>query len=181
MEKVLNGFNVASFQLVIRNDNHCPTCRRWYLIVEKDIHKLQSGSVEWFDEWVRRRNGDKYQTINIIPELKYNLSEWKLNSNEEINVNVTHFLLQIKINKYKWCPKNIKFYISFHESGKNAYHRAKEILSNSELGNLKNGYWKNDINNEDNDKGQFFIIVKLKPNENICLNDFCPQIQHDNF
>jgi len=52
--------NLASFHLVIRNDNHCPPCRYWYLTTTKD-DKPQTGDVTWIDEWPRRRNGDKYQ------------------------------------------------------------------------------------------------------------------------
>ena len=152
MLKINEGFNVASFHLVIRNDNHCPTCRRWYLNVKRDDEKLQNDLVEWEDEWVRRRNGDKYQKINIIPNFKYDLSEWSLDSNKHLNVNVTHFLLIIKINKYKWCPKNIKFYISFYDKKIDAYNAASKFLNKSELTNIENGHWQKD--DEPNHKGR---------------------------
>lgn len=49
--------NAATFHQIVRNDNHCPTCRRWFLTVTKDTEKLQSGYVTWIDEWARRKNG----------------------------------------------------------------------------------------------------------------------------
>lgn len=171
--------NIASLHLVIRNDNHCPTCRLWYLTTGTDVTKLQSGIVTWEDEWVRRRNGDKYQTINIIPDIKYDLSEWKLKTNSEINVNVSCLLLQINIDKNEWCPDNIKFYISFHENNEGVYTKAKEKLEDEELENLKNGYWKQ--NSYDEHKGKFFIIIELESDKEICLNDLCSQIQPENF
>lgn len=170
--------NSASFHLVIRNDDHCPICRRWYLTTTKD-DKPQTGDVTWIDEWVRRRNGDKYQTINIIPDKQYDLSEWKLESNPELNINASHLLLKIRVDKNEYCPDNIKYYVSFYKTSDDAYRGATKYLENTELSKLKTGYWKE--YDDEPHIGDFFIIIKLEKDEEICLNDFCPQIQPEHW
>lgn len=168
--------NVATFHQCVRNDYHCPTCRVWYLKVSKDTDKLQLNTVEWIDEWVRRRNGDKYQTINIIPDVDYNLSAWSLNTNSNMDVNATYLLLWININKKGYCPDNIIFHVNFYESESKAYEEAKN-LSGTNLECFTDGYFKQSKSNES--KGKFFIVLKLEENTKICLNNYCPQIQEN--
>jgi hypothetical protein len=150
--------NTADFHLVVRNDSHCPTCRMWYFKVYKS-NLQQSGNVIWVDEWVRRRNGDKYQTITIIKDKIYNLSNYSLESGNDIGAAaVTHAVVFISVDKSKWCPDNIVFSISFHE-------------------NIEGAAKVNDSFSGEYDENIYSYVIELKDNEEICLNDLCNEIQ----
>jgi hypothetical protein len=80
---------------MVRNDDHCPICRRYYVSIHKTLEEtyeeivkcmtdefkseqledLKQGKSLWVDEWVRRRNGDSYQILKIIPEKIYCLND----------------------------------------------------------------------------------------------------------
>lgn len=165
--------NTADFHLVVRNDNHCPNCRCWYITLDQDLDKLQSAEVTWEDEWVRKRNGDKFQTVNIIPNHEYDLSEWKLASNKNIDVNVKYLSLRISVDKNQCCPNNVQFYVTFCENIDDAYLNMGIYLSEEELLNVSDGYWKPDDDDDDDDdkKGEFYIIQPLEEGVGLCLND----------
>jgi hypothetical protein len=85
----------AFFHLRVRNDNKCPICRKHYISLHKtadeahkeasnyldalEIENLKRGCPIWVDEWERRRNGDKYQVCEAIPEIVYNLANHDVN------------------------------------------------------------------------------------------------------
>ncbi len=60
----------------VRNDEHCPNCRKYYLTVcETQQHSFKhpeltlTSNTVWEDEWVRRRNGDRYSYQPIVSGL----------------------------------------------------------------------------------------------------------------
>src|SRR5579863_876262 len=91
--------NIASVHLCIRNDEHCPTCRKFFITLHNsgdgNIHK--PGKSEWVDEWIRRRNGDKYQNIYITPNEVYNLSgDWSLYIGCNLDIGCGHGVVNIQ-------------------------------------------------------------------------------------
>jgi len=96
----------------VRNDDHCPICRTHTLSFHKE--RTQSDPL-WVDEWVRRRNGDLYQTINIRLETIYDLQEYDVNHNRGVEGAANFMLLKVRIRVGRWCPDNIKYYVTFYE------------------------------------------------------------------
>lgn len=106
----------------IRNDEHCPTCRTYYLTVFENkmdcavLYEKGNNSV-WVDEWIRRRNGDRYTIQPINYEKNYDLNEFdELEYDEIPNISAKFILLHIIIDKNEDCPDNIKFNVSFYEN-----------------------------------------------------------------
>lgn len=106
----------------IRNDEHCPYCRKYYLTVfesSMDIPLIyeKGNNSYWVDEWIRRRNGDRYTVQPINNNINYDLNDFENVECEEIpNMKSKMMLIHISIDKEKWCPSNIKYNISFHEN-----------------------------------------------------------------
>lgn len=86
----------------IRNDNHCPECRKHYIsahekfndaydnetykIYDLDLEneaKFKKGEPIWINEWVRRRNGDKYHIVSPLLGKVYNLQNFDVTKYEE--------------------------------------------------------------------------------------------------
>ena len=69
----------------IRNDEHCPNCRKYYLTVyetqqdcfERCPELTLTNNTVWEDEWVRRRNGDCYSYQPIVFGLEYDLNSFE--------------------------------------------------------------------------------------------------------
>src|SRR5437762_10716938 len=143
------------FHSVIRNDDHCPICRRYYISLhstmndalafssvsledESDICALKTNKPVWVDEWVRRNNVDKYQIIELVKNKIYNLRNYNIDSGEsnDSDNNDTRYslggfnymLLHIHINKENWCPDNINFKISFYETAIDAFKNGLSLM-----------------------------------------------------
>lgn len=118
----------------IRNDEHCPTCRKYYISLHEDKQKAYVAASEdiedddlkilkrddyvWVDEWVRRRNGDLYQVIPLELDRIYELGEpiSVMKESDMSNEHARFMLLHIVVDKTQWCPENIRFMISFYSS-----------------------------------------------------------------
>lgn len=202
--------NAIETHLIIRNNNHCPNCRKWYITPKKDMSKLQNNDIKWEGEWTRKRNGDKYQNINIKLNKEYDLSDWGLEINKNINIEATHLILKIMIDQGELCPNNIKFYLNFFDNYQSAYDYTKEyvkyremwsldneycgrrrnndgkydekkkVIDDMELPDLKDGYWSDQIYTH-NDGNVFIILIELEENEEICLNDYCSKLTSENW
>jgi len=84
----------AFIHVCIRNDEHCPTCRKYYVTCFDDLDEacdykhlderdlLKRGGVLWVDEWERRRNGDRYEVFEITSGRIYALNEWFISNGE---------------------------------------------------------------------------------------------------
>ena len=207
------------FHKMIRNDEHCPNCKRYYIsfydtledayirakdeIVEDtdvDLILLKEGYSVWVDEWVRRRNGDKYQIVKIKPNEIYDLCE-DLSNGFDINHSEMKFMvLRIDVNKSYACPNNIEFHISFYESIDKAYDEIIEMinilnydgdeeteknqLNDDEKLQLKDlkSIWKNNPDYyAEKGNGHHYQIINMKIEKNIYLNGECSQIQPENW
>lgn len=127
------------FHKKIRNDEHCPVCRRMYITSCKtlddamsigfaldgldstDIYRLKIGSTVWVDEWERRRNGDQYQILQPETNHWYSLQKYDITDgkNEEFsngNKTFQYMSLHIRVRPSEWCPDNILYYAAFHET-----------------------------------------------------------------
>jgi hypothetical protein len=127
---------------------------------------------------------DPNQSENLNLNLNLNQSEnQNLNQSEKIE----YLLLRIRINKKKWCPDNIKYYISFHTTLKNAcleaqlqiQHVDKKNHCRKKLVNLEPIWIKNNSisieceNVTDNlINCHFYKIIKLEENKEINLSTF---------
>ena len=157
-----------NFHLQVRNDNHCPTCRQFFITLNDTLddadrnsgcsESLRDGQSVWVDEWVRRRNGDLYQIIKVVPNELYDLSDNDMRNNlDNTNFSNQYMFLHIKIRKNRCCPDNIKFYISFHET-----------LNEDELKMLEPVWIKKDECN-----GDHYQMIKLEPGKEMLLNSYC--------
>lgn len=194
------------YHLQIRNDFNCPTCRQpkvfFYNTLEEAYNKacgyidniddfdrkmLKEGSSIWIDEWVRRNNGDKYQIIKITTDKKYELlKHYEEDLDEEIDSEIIeentikYMLLHIKVKTSKWCPNNIKYFVSFHFELETACDFVdigdkKNILKNFEP------VWinKNKIDAGLCSKGgDYFQIIELESDKKINLNKCCEQLKN---
>lgn len=183
------------FHKRIRNDDHCPLCRRYYISIHENLEpvytetseyftnevfdNLKKGKVVWVDEWVRRRNGDKYQIFKVIPEKTYDLHQW--NHADEINNEhkVQHMFLHVNLNKSKWCPDNINYTISFHKTLEEACIKGARFLDSiADMESLKTlqPIWQaNDSNGQGS--GDHYQIIPLECGKRLCLNDYCAHAQ----
>ncbi|BCS83755.1 hypothetical protein QLL95_gp0368 [Cotonvirus japonicus] len=201
------------YHLKIRNDYHCPTCRQpkifFYNTLKEayiqaysyinnmndtDSEMLQAGSSIWKDEWVRRNNGDKYQIIKIETNKEYELLKYyndgkngslSIGEINEENI-IKYMLLHIKVKTSKWCPDNIKYFISFHFTLETALYQCvqKNIGDKKDLLQNFESVW---INN-DNDSaeicpkgGDYYQIIEIKSDEEINLNKCCDQLKKLNY
>jgi hypothetical protein len=160
------------FHKMIRNDEHCPLCRRYYVsfhttlnevydnailniedINKEDSINLKNGNSIWIDEWVRRRNGDLYKIMKIQPNIILNLNDNLDNTmDSKIECNNTNFMvLQITVNKLVDCPNNIIFKISFHNNIEEAFTTILKIIIDIDDDNY-NYYYDDDDDNNINNK-----------------------------
>lgn len=174
--------NYLFIHIEVRNDYHCPICRRYYISIHESIDDtlklctqadnddnisiddinlklLKEGNAIWIDEWIRRGNGDKYQIIKIGKQ-EYNLGDSLINhDNKEISFNAKYMMLHIQVDKSAWCPENIIFIISFYESFDKACDKLLEDYYNK---NCTDIYHDNDRCVYEN---------KLKNNESIYVDN----------
>ena len=97
---------IMKTHLCIRNDSHCPICRMWYVTIVKEEERFEE-SFSWVDEWVRRRNGDKYEELYIKEDYEYNLQDWSLSKygdskTNRINSKTKNLYLLLKILNFKF-------------------------------------------------------------------------------
>jgi hypothetical protein len=217
------------FNKMVRNDWHCPECRKYYISIHKSIddacimaskeircddededkskyiNKLKRGKSVWIDEWVRRSNGDLYQILKITPNQKYDLHDpddfddvdLQRIDDKKNDSKIQCLLLHINIDKSEWCPDNINYYISFHNTIDDACDERLHCLSTSE--DKMKSIWinktiasaasaasaasvggKDDMFNSSKDKdsaGDYYQIIKLEYDKLICLNDYCAYVQ----
>lgn len=115
-----------------RNEEHCPTCRVWYIAAfpsmdsalqgtfpdDPDLAEtLRNNRTVWIDEWIRRRNGDRYTLIPFILDQEVKLPVF-LHDNLESCISLPDKLwlkVLFHIRKDLSCPENIKYRITFHE------------------------------------------------------------------
>ena len=121
-------------QQKIDNREECPDCRKYMIkiyknkesVVENTDYDIDNNNfyyTEWIENKDNSRNGDlkTIQPININQE--YNLSNFENECEfyfSKIFDIKTHkipesFLLKTIVNKNKYCPNNIKYYITFLE------------------------------------------------------------------
>ncbi|AAV50318.1 hypothetical protein [Acanthamoeba castellanii mimivirus] len=160
-----------------------------------DREMLKKGSSIWIDEWIRRKNGDEYQIIKITTNkeyelLKYENEKFNLDSdvdensdvNEDSNVDeniIKYMLLHIKVKTSKWCPNNIKYFVSFYFTLENACDFADIGDKTNLLKNLES-VWinKNKIDVGLCSKGgDYFQIIELESDKKINLNKCCEQLK----
>lgn len=190
--------------LCVRNDDHCPICRRHYISVHEsldeaydaalqklsndelpeDIENLKNGDPIWIDEWVRRSNGDHYQITKIEEGEIYNLQDLYIqhdlcaNEDDEKDSNTANFmLLHINIRKEEWCPDNITVNISFYSSLDSASERVNSLLTNDKLQELLElePVWTIQGGRD----GDHYQIIKIENSESMYLNELYPQIHPD--
>jgi len=158
----------ALIHTMIRNDEHCPICRRYYISVHKskedalnqltDLEEKQSEQLKtynhvWIDEWERRRNGDDYEIIKITSDKIYNLHKLSKDVYKEGKEGeVKYLFLHINVNKNKWCPDNLNYKISFHTTKDKAYEYGTEVMTSV----------NNDSDNSDNEDGDDYKSEKKK-------------------
>jgi hypothetical protein len=138
----------------VRNDYHCPICRRYYVSFHKSsktavefaknkitkgedienddlkekLEDLESVHQCWIDEWVRRRNGDWYQIKPINNGDEWNLTDFcEQNTVDKRDEHPQFMMLHIQVNKKAWCPENIQFFLTFHSTIKDAEAQARDI------------------------------------------------------
>jgi|688.fasta_scaffold807515_1 hypothetical protein len=107
----------------IRNDEHCPNCRKYYLTVyQTQQHCFKhpkltlTNNTVWEDEWVRRRNGDCYSYQPIVLGLEYDLNSFEYIECEceQNNYENIQFILICKtVDTRLYCPDNIKYSVWF--------------------------------------------------------------------
>ena len=105
----------------IRNDEHCPNCRKYYLTVYqiqqhcfKHPKLTLTNNTVWEDEWVRRRNGDCYSYQPIVFGLDYDLNSFKDIECEQNKYEDIQFILICKtVDTRLYCPHNIKYSVWF--------------------------------------------------------------------
>jgi hypothetical protein len=115
----------------VRNDEHCPNCRKYYLTVcETQQHcfkhpelTLTSNTV-WEDEWVRRRNGDRYSYQPIVSGLEYDLISFEDTECEQEKYEYIQFILICKtVDTRLYCPDNIKYSVWFFDERVRLSHK----------------------------------------------------------
>lgn len=160
-----------------------------------DRKMLKEGSSIWIDEWIRRNNGDKYQIIKITTDKKYELLKYEneefheesdaesdAESNEELygeNI-IKYMLLHIKVKTSKWCPNNIKYFVSFHFELETACDIVDIGDKSSLLKNLE-PVWinKNKLDVGLCSKGgDYFQIIELESDKKFNLNKCCSQLKN---
>jgi hypothetical protein len=181
----------------IRNDDHCPLCKRYYITLHKtyedvcknaiacvvpdadDVEKLKRGDNVWIDEWIRRRNGDNHQIFKINPNYVYYLNEHsdgRINDIEQCDIN--YILLNIEIDKSKWCPDNIIFSISCHRSLNDVAKRVKELnLAKDDRRNIFN--MKEVLVKYVDGSSNYYQLIKPEFGKEIYLNGLCRHVQTD--
>jgi hypothetical protein len=190
------------FHYQIRNDYHCPSCRQPTVYVcesieeacnkfkqfniesERNLEILRNGEPIWIDEWERRRNGDLYQIVKIIPDITYipnlnNLNEHDSILEKDQNM-VKYMLLHIVVDPSEWCPYNIKYYMSFHET---LELTQKEMMRKSSVNDCLDesnfdSIW---INSEKGKGGNYFQIFDLDTNRKINLFESYKQLKTISF
>jgi hypothetical protein len=216
------------YHKLVRNDDHCPICRRFYISIhtnKKDAISQASEDIDdstdvlylekygdvWIDEWVRRRNGDQYKVFEI--ELNktykfftsdYSYSEDGKNIEKDMkklsieNSSIQYVLLHVDINKSEWCPYNIKYSVSFHNTLDDACEKVSDFCDKSNIEELKKlqpvwiPEWIEDLNNctintTDKDmakikqtgNGDYYQIIKMEYDKQIYLNEYCKYVQPD--
>ena len=148
------GMRFLTFHKKVRNDDHCPVCKRYYVSVHrtqasacgqldtdkfsaKQLKRLENGEAIWIDEWVRRSNGDRYQILRIVPEESYHLnnlaSYCDLSSDaKDIGVcgdDLRYMLLHVHVDKAEICPDNVILCISFYATVRIATFAATEAVT----------------------------------------------------
>ena len=171
----------------IRNDEHCPNCRKYWLTVfesqqqfyQQQLYQQQlsyenipllncdNKHTIWVDEWIRRRNGDQYTIQPINYELSYNLNnfeDYELNNGP--NINATHMLLHIIIDNDKDCPDNIMFDIKFYDCERFSvsYHLIPNKQDRHQL------YCQKEFKLIRGTRLDYFQFIKLEPGVPIEIN-----------
>lgn len=200
------------YHLQIRNDYHCPRCRQPFITMLNSSDNplftpdFLTSEPEWIDEWVRRRNGDLYQYLKVIPGKIYDLSKNNIandscsdthidydntmNNDEiingciddEANDTIKYMFLHVRVRSREWCPDNIKYYISFYRTLKAVCIAAKDMkYIDDRIIELKNfnKIWINKNKTDGNidpDGGDFYQIIKLEHNKELNLNECCTQL-----
>lgn len=102
------------FHCCVANDLGCPECRQTVLTPE---FQDSVSPWRWVDEWVRRRNGNAFETLRVNAEEKYVIknARMKLLNKGEDRAFVNYVLLECKANPNKWCPDNVVYSMTFLE------------------------------------------------------------------
>jgi len=203
---------VAHFLLIharIRNDDHCPICRRYYVSFhatwdaayhsalkqmkleyqenEKDMEALRKNSYVWIDEWVRRSNGDSYRILSIDQKLSHDAQPFVSNVSEAPGF----FGLCIRIRPEDECPNNIQFRMHLAPSVSSCvtemvkYDRddmVETVLGPGEIKELEGqrAVWIK-LSSKLCSSPTFYHlqVVPIEPDHVMELNSLCPHIQHN--
>ena len=143
VETYLPERTFALVHICVRNDDHCPICRRYYVsfhtswacayaraiqqIEDEDAHaELERHSYCWVDEWVRRSNGDMFRICPVAAGTRWDLSDWgSINVGKQVlcqSKEVKFIALQISVDPAEWCPANLHYSIAL-------FHTAEEAAS----------------------------------------------------
>lgn len=178
----------------VRNDDHCPSCKRYFVTIYNDakeiyemcdlygdkLDELMESSTVWIDEWVRRGNGDRHTIVPIYTGREYDIAlahniRPKPSAPDE---NVKYMLLHITVDHKKWCPDNITFHATFYKTMDDLKEDQVDHLNIEKFN--EQTLWipksERDIKN-----GDFYQIIEIKPTETIDINSLCEEIQENKY
>jgi hypothetical protein len=174
--------------ICIRNDEHCPSCRQYYITLcnsleeccelSPDPDRIQRGLSVWVDEWIRRRNGDFYIAKQVEPSVNYDLcnledTDFRISDG---SFNPGWVVITTIVDRQKWCPENINFHVQFFATKGHAYiylFNDYDWSSESKRKFVKEHvHWESD----DDQSGTHVQLLDCNTTE-IHLNQYCPQIQ----
>jgi hypothetical protein len=171
----------ALFHVQVRNDDHCPSCRRFYVSFS-DTPDQNLDNFTWEDEWVRRRNGDGYISKRIKCRQKYDLNDLSLLEKQYNNFRSTllpkYMVIQIHVLRQEWCPENIQFYVTFFSGKKKAVKFCLNEIGIESISAHHTLYQGKPLF-LGKKSGVYYHVVPIKNNDTLCLNDNCLQIQPD--
>lgn len=101
---------------------------------------VKGENTEWYDEWIRRRNGDRYTVQPINYGINYYLNLFDEMDCDEISCTMAKFmLLHIVIDKTEYCPNDVEYNVSFYENGKISvqYHQIPSKKDRCKLYSLR--------------------------------------------
>lgn len=141
-------FPCIDIHLRVRNDERCPHCRRFFLtynLIPEKLTEKQQSCVTWEDEWIRRRNGDRYQSIVPIFGKTYDLLNWDVredttmfadesNDTEQTYDDMTESIYMCVYESFddeQYCPKR-DIFVSFHKSEKEAVEKTFRFITQKE-------------------------------------------------
>jgi hypothetical protein len=143
----------ALVHVCVRNDDHCPVCKRYTVRFfpdwgaayaaakeligdddkEEELGILKGASRCWIDEWVRRRNGDSYLICPVADGTRWALDDvgsvttGDKPSEPLVCVNEAKYLgLSIRVERQVYCPENLRYRVTLHHTAEAAAQSLRE-------------------------------------------------------